>query len=71
MKDSDEELHVGGLYTRLFVDRADLLVLPDHGDNVVIDGVTYTLFEPKIDATHAHGTAGTFVRSTLWRAVKN
>jgi len=50
MKDSDEEQHVGGLYTRLFLNGADLPTPPDHGDVVDIDGQAYTVFEPKADA---------------------
>ncbi|HZT29416.1 MAG TPA: hypothetical protein VFA33_06010 [Bryobacteraceae bacterium] len=50
MKDSDEEQHVGGLYTRLFLNMADLPTPPDHGDVVTIDGQAYTVFEPKADA---------------------
>ena len=50
MKDSDEEQHVGGLYTRLFLNGADLPTPPDHGDLVTIDGTVYTVFEPKADA---------------------
>lgn len=50
MKDSDEEQHVGGLYTRLFLDMADFTTPPDHGDVVTIDGQAYTVFEPKADA---------------------
>jgi hypothetical protein len=50
MKDSDEEQHVGGLYTRMFLNMADLPMPPDHGDVVTIDGQAYTVFEPKADA---------------------
>lgn len=50
MKDSDEEQHVGGLYTRLFLNMADLPMPPDHGDVVTIGGTAYTVFEPKADA---------------------
>lgn len=50
MKDSEEEQHVGGLYTRLFLDMADFATPPDHGDVVTIDGQAYTVFEPKADA---------------------
>jgi len=50
MKDSDEEQHLGGLYTRLFLNMADLPAPPDHGDVVTIDGQAYTVFEPKADA---------------------
>jgi hypothetical protein len=50
MKDSDEEQHVGGLYTRLFLNMADLPAPPDHGDVVTIAGDAYTVFEPKADA---------------------
>ena len=50
LKDSDEEQHVGGLYTRLFLDMADFTTPPDHGDVVTIDGQAYTVFEPKADA---------------------
>jgi hypothetical protein len=50
MKDSDEEQHVGGLYTRLFLEMAAFTTPPDHGDVVTIDGTAYTVFEPKVDA---------------------
>ncbi len=50
IKDSDEEQLVGGLYTRLFLNLADLPAPPDRGDRVVIEGVTYTVYEPKADA---------------------
>jgi hypothetical protein len=50
MKDSDEEQHLGGLYTRLFLDMADFATPPDHGDVVTIDGTAYTVFEPLADA---------------------
>ncbi len=50
MKDSDEEQHLAGLYTRLFVDMADFTTPPDHGDLVTIDGTAYTVFEPLADA---------------------
>ncbi len=50
MKDSDEEQYVGGLYTRLFLNMADLPTPPGQGDVAIIDGVQYTVFEPKTDA---------------------
>ena len=50
MKDSDEEQHVGGLYTRLFLNGADLPTPPGQGDVVTIAGTEYTVFEPKADA---------------------
>ncbi len=50
MKDSDEEQYVGGLYTRLFLNMADLPAPPGQGDVVTIDGQAYTVFEPKADA---------------------
>ncbi len=50
LKDSDEEQHVGGLYTRLFLDMADFQTPPDHSDVVTIDGQAYTVFEPRADA---------------------
>jgi hypothetical protein len=50
MRDSDEEQHVGGLYTRLFLNMADFAAPPDHGDVVTIDGAQYTVYEPKADA---------------------
>ncbi len=50
MKDSDEEQYVGGLYTRLFLNLADLPAPPGQGDVVSIDGQAYTVFEPKADA---------------------
>lgn len=50
MKDSDEEQHQDGVYARLFVDLADFVSRPDHGDRVTIDGVTHTVFEVKTDA---------------------
>ncbi len=50
MKDTDEEQHVGGLYTRLFLDMADFATPPDHGDVVIIGGAQYTVFEPTADA---------------------
>lgn len=50
MKDSDEERHREGLYSRLFVALADFATAPDHGDVAIIDGVTYTVFEVLADA---------------------
>ena len=50
MKDSDEERHREGLYARLFVGLADFTTHPEHGDVVVLDGVTYTVFEVNVDA---------------------
>ena len=50
MKDSDEERHPDGRYTRLFVSLADFATAPDHGDVAIIDGVQYTVFEVLADA---------------------
>lgn len=50
MKDSDEERHREGLYARLFVNLADFMTPPDHGDVAVVGGVTYTVFEVLADA---------------------
>jgi hypothetical protein len=50
MKDSDEEQHQDGLYARLFVNLADFVTQPDHGDEATVCGVTYTVFEVLGDA---------------------
>jgi hypothetical protein len=48
-KTTDEERHADGLYAKLFLNRADCPVLPDHGDEVTIADVTYKVFEVLID----------------------
>ena len=46
-----EERHADGVYARLFLNRADCPVEPDHGDTVVVAGVIYKVFEVLIDTT--------------------
>ena len=48
-KDSDEERHQDGVYARLFVRLADFPSRPDHGDELVVAGVNYTVFEVSVD----------------------
>lgn len=50
IKDSDEERHQDGVYSRMFVVLADFASRPDHGDQVTSNGVTYTVFEVAADA---------------------
>ena len=52
-KDSDEEQHQDGVYARLFVLLADFSSRPDHGDELVVDGTTYTVYEVSVDLTGA------------------
>ena len=52
-KDTDEERHQDGVYARLFVRLADFASRPDHGDEVVVNGVNYTVFEVSVDPTGA------------------
>ena len=52
-KDSDEERHQDGVYARLFVRLADFQSRPDHGDEVVVNGASYTVYEVSIDPTGA------------------
>lgn len=52
-KESDEERHQDGVYARLFVRLADFLARPEHGDEVVIGGVNYTVYEVAVDPTGA------------------
>ena len=52
-KDSDEERHQDGVYARLFVRLADFPSRPDHGDELVVNGVNYTVFEVSVDPTGA------------------
>ena len=52
-KDSDEEQHQDGVYARLFVLLADFPSRPDHGDELVVDGTNYTVYEVSVDLTGA------------------
>jgi hypothetical protein len=52
-KDTDEERHQDGVYARLFVRLADFPSRPDHGDEVTVNGVSYTVFEVMVDPTGA------------------
>ena len=52
-KDSDEERHQDGVYARLFVRLADFQSRPDHGDEVVVNGANYTVYEVSLDPTGA------------------
>ena|ERR1051325_9221591 len=52
-KDTDEERHQDGVYARLFVRLADFAARPDHGDEVVVNGLKYTVFEVSVDPTDA------------------
>jgi hypothetical protein len=52
-KDSDEEQHQDGVYARLFVLLADFPARPDHGDELVVDGTNYTVYEVSVDLTGA------------------
>ena len=50
-KATDEEQHADGAYARLFVKLADCASQPDHGDQVTVAGVAYTVFGVLIDAS--------------------
>ena len=50
-KDSDEERHQDAVYARVFVRLADFPARPDHGDEAVIAGVKYTVYEVAVDPT--------------------
>jgi hypothetical protein len=50
-KATDEQRHADGVYARLFLNLADCTVEPDHGDQVTVNGVVYTVFEVLIDAS--------------------
>lgn len=50
-KDSDEERHQDAVYARLFVRLADFPSRPDHGDEAVIGGANYTVYEVAVDPT--------------------
>ena len=52
-RDSDEERHQDGVYARLFVILSDFESRPDHGDEVVVNGLKYTVFEVTTDPTGA------------------
>jgi hypothetical protein len=52
-KESDEEQHQDGVYARLFVRLADFQSRPDHGDELIIAGISYTVYEVLIDPTGA------------------
>ena len=52
-KDSDEERHQDGVYARVFVRLADFQARPEHGDEVVIGGLNYTVYEVAVDPTGA------------------
>ena len=52
-KDTDEERHQDGVYARLFVRLADFASRPDHGDEVVVNSLSYTVFEVSVDPTGA------------------
>lgn len=44
-KRTDEQRQPDTVYARLFVVLSSFKVAPDHGDEVTIDGATYTVFE--------------------------
>jgi len=46
---TDEQRRVDGIYARLFANLADLGVSPMAGDEVMIDGATYKVFEVMTD----------------------
>jgi hypothetical protein len=48
---SDEEQHQDGVDARLFVLLSDFPSRPDHGDELVIEGAHYTVFEVSVDPT--------------------
>ncbi len=50
-KDSDEERHQDAVYARVFVRLADFPARPEHGDEVVIGGASYTVYEVAVDPT--------------------
>jgi len=52
-KESDEEQDQDGVYARLFVLLADFPSPPDHGDELVVDGTSYTVYEVSVDPTGA------------------
>ncbi len=52
-RDSDEERQQDGVYARLFVLLADFASPPDRGDEVVVNGVSYTIYEVATDLTGA------------------
>ena len=52
-RESDEERHQDGVYARLFVRLADFPSRPDHGDELVVDGTNYTVYEVSVDPTGA------------------
>ena len=52
-KESDEEQHQDGVYARLFVRLADFPSRPDHGDELVVNGTKYTVYEVSVDPTGA------------------
>ncbi|MBZ5726318.1 MAG: hypothetical protein LAP87_15130 [Acidobacteriia bacterium] len=48
-RETDEERHQDGVYARLFVRLADFPSRPDHGDEVVINELYYTVFDVSVD----------------------
>jgi hypothetical protein len=52
-KESDEEEHQDGVYARLFVRLADFPSRPDHGDELIVNGTNYTVYEVSVDSTGA------------------
>ena len=52
-RESDEEQHQDGVYARLIVLLADFPSRPDHGDELVVDGTKYTVYEVSVDPTGA------------------
>ena len=49
-KRTEEQRHPDTVYARLFVALSGFSLQPDHGDEVTIDGVPYTVFEIQNDS---------------------
>ena len=50
-KDTDEERHQDGVYARLFINLSDFTAPPEQGDEVIVDGKTYKVYEFLSDPT--------------------
>jgi len=61
--DPDEKRHPDGVYARLFVRLSDFPSRPNHGDEVVVNGVKYAVFEVSFDPT---GAAWLRLRQDTW-----
>jgi hypothetical protein len=50
-RSTDEQRHTEGVYARLFVNLADFVTTPEHGDELTVAGKTYKVYEVLSDPT--------------------